>query len=461
MGMNTPDMDRLAAEADGWRRSGALLRAREAFDTILEQDSKHPAALRGRARIALACGDDDTLDWFDRGLGIDPGSADLWLGKAQALDITGDSKGALAITRQLVEQAPNWLEGLRFLAQLRVARGDSDFSGHYASAARKAPRDPNILYDWINQLAALDRFADAAEVAGQAAKAFPNEAVFGLMHASNVSASGELSIADQIFAGLTLDTAERQRNEARHRIRRGEFDLSEDLLVKALAADGGDIAAWALQGLVWRATDKARSDWLHDQDNFVSRIEMRDEAGALDAALPLLHELHDAASMPIGQSLRGGTQTRGNLFDRLEPELGALKHAIEATLEDYQVALPLYDKSHPLLCRRDTQWQLAGSWSVRLSGGGDHHKSHIHPAGVISSALYVDVPAQWTGDDEQAGWLEIGRPPDDLMLDMGPLATIEPKAGYLALFPSTLYHGTRPFRSGRRMSVAFDAVAVS
>jgi len=39
MVMNTPDMDRLAAEADGWRRSGALLRARDAFDTILEQDS--------------------------------------------------------------------------------------------------------------------------------------------------------------------------------------------------------------------------------------------------------------------------------------------------------------------------------------------------------------------------------------------------------------------------------------
>ncbi len=461
MVMNTPDMDRLAAAADRWRRAGKLSKACAEFERILEDNSTHPMALRGRARIALARGENDALAWFDRALRSDPGNGDLWLGKAQALDVSGDIEDALAIAHQLVDQAPGWIEGLRFLAQLRVARGDSDFSGHYASAARKAPRDPNILYDWINQLAALDHFADAAEVAGQAAKAFPNEAVFGLMHASNVSASGELSIADQIFAGLTLDTAERQRNEARHRIRRGEFDLSEDLLVNALAADGSDIAAWALQGLVWRATDKARSDWLHDQDGFVSRIELRDEAGALDTALPLLHELHDAASMPIGQSLRGGTQTRGNLFDRLEPDFSALKHAIEATLEDYQAALPPYDKSHPLLCNRDTQWQIAGSWSVRLSGGGDHHKSHIHPAGVISSALYVDVPGQLSGDDEQAGWLEIGRPPDDLMLDMGPLATIEPKAGYLALFPSTLYHGTRPFRSGRRMSVAFDAVAVS
>ncbi|NNE48618.1 MAG: hypothetical protein HKN38_00280, partial [Altererythrobacter sp.] len=228
--MNTPDMDRLAAEADGWRRSGALVRAREAFDTILEQDSKHPAALRGRARIALACGDDDALDWFDRGLRIDPGSADLWLGKAQALDITGDSKGALAITRQLAEQAPNWLEGLRFLAQLRLAGGKEDFASHYGAAARKVPRDPNIWFDWANQLAATDRFEDAAEVAANAALRFPDQPEFQLQHATHASAAGDLARADVLFTKLAINSSERMRTEARHRIRCGQFQSAEDLL---------------------------------------------------------------------------------------------------------------------------------------------------------------------------------------------------------------------------------------
>ncbi len=461
MGMNTPDMDRLAAEADGWRRAGNLARACEAFDAVLEQDSSHPAALRGRARIALACGDDEALDWFDRGLKVDPGSADLWLGKAQALDVTGDSKGALAIARQLTDQAPNWLEGLRFLAQLRLARGQNDFTSHYGAATRKVPRDPNIWFDWANQLATTDRFEDAAEVAANAAQRFPGQPEFQLQQATHASAAGGLARADVLFATLAINSNERMRAEARHRIRCGQFEVAEDLLDAVLVADPDDIAASALIGLVWRATGNAKAGWLHEQDGIYGRFPLLDDGNALAATKSLLHRLHDNAALPIGQSLRGGTQTRGNLFDRLEPEFAALRRAIEATLEDYRATLPPQDLRHPLLRRRAQPWQLAGSWSVRLSGGSDHHKSHIHPAGVISSALYVDVPAQWTGDDEQAGWLEIGRPPDDLMLDMGPLATIEPKAGYLALFPSTLYHGTRPFRSGRRMSVAFDAVAVS
>ena len=41
-------------------------------------------------------------------------------------------------------------------------------------------------------------------------------------------------------------------------------------------------------------------------------------------------------------------------------------------------------------------------------------------------------------------------------MDLDPLVTLEPKAGTLVLFPSYLYHGTRPFAAGERLSVAFD-----
>jgi hypothetical protein len=46
-------------------------------------------------------------------------------------------------------------------------------------------------------------------------------------------------------------------------------------------------------------------------------------------------------------------------------------------------------------------------------------------------------------------------------LDLEPLEAIKPEPGYLALFPSTLYHGTRPFGDAERMTVAFDAVTVA
>jgi hypothetical protein len=41
-------------------------------------------------------------------------------------------------------------------------------------------------------------------------------------------------------------------------------------------------------------------------------------------------------------------------------------------------------------------------------------------------------------------------------VDLPPFRTIEPKPGRLALFPSYMWHGTRPFAEGERMTVAFD-----
>jgi predicted 2-oxoglutarate/Fe(II)-dependent dioxygenase YbiX len=35
---------------------------------------------------------------------------------------------------------------------------------------------------------------------------------------------------------------------------------------------------------------------------------------------------------------------------------------------------------------------------------------------------------------------------------------VEPKVGRLVLFPSFLWHGTRPFPRGERMTIAFDTV---
>jgi hypothetical protein len=158
----------------------------------------------------------------------------------------------------------------------------------------------------------------------------------------------------------------------------------------------------------------------------------------------------------------------GILFHRTEAILAELHAAIRATLENYRSGLPRSDETHPLLRHRAVPWQLAGSWSVRLTGGsagtGDYHTAHIHPQGIVSSALYLVVPDAAQDPDARRGWLEIGRPPPDLRLRLEPLRLIQPQVGHLALFPSTLYHGTTAFEStgkqiAERMTVAFDVVA--
>ena len=102
---------------------------------------------------------------------------------------------------------------------------------------------------------------------------------------------------------------------------------------------------------------------------------------------------------------------------------------------------------------RDRPIRFAGSWSVWLTSGG-YHTNHVHPDGWISSALYIVLPSDL--GEAEAGFLALGQPQEQLKLDLPPTRTIAPKPGRLALFPSWMWHGTRAFGDGERMTVAFD-----
>ena len=92
---------------------------------------------------------------------------------------------------------------------------------------------------------------------------------------------------------------------------------------------------------------------------------------------------------------------------------------------------------------------------MRLTGGG-FHVAHFHPRGIVSSATYLAVPKT---KEPYEGWLEIGGVPAGFDLPLEPLYRIEPVPGRLALFPSYMFHGTRPFAEGERLTAAFDVVA--
>ena len=436
------------------------------------------------ARRALHRGDPASLGLFDKAIESDPGNAQLWLGKARALELNGDTRGARIVARQLAEQAPGFLEAQAFLAELRLAAGEADFASQDAQTPREMHPAFFGSFDWhscvhswwtlltlrrlypdmpeaaqIETLAGLDYPAQAAEIAAVARSRFPQEPHFALLEAIYAGASGQWDRAEAIYAGLDNFPPQRALHEARHRLRARDWKAANALLGRALRDEPWDIAAWALQEIAWRLAGDARADWLHQQSGLVQLRPLQAREGLVQAAAEQLRVLHRSASMPLGQSLRGGTQTRGLLFDRPEPVLAELHRSIRAALEQYRAELPARDAAHPLLRHRDANWRISASWSVRLSGGGDHHAAHIHPGGIVSSALYLAVPAQAKDARARQGWLELGRPPRDLGLDLAPLVSIEPKEGHLALFPSTVFHGTTAFGvqgAGGRLS---DAVA--
>lgn len=445
--------------ADAWAHSAratvllALGRhdeAREAFDRALTLQPGLPVPLHGRARLALECGEADVAKRFERALRASPADLDLVLGLAEALEsaATGDAIGLLGDT---VARHPEWIAGLERLARMRAEAGEADFTSHYRSAIAQRPGDSGIGMSLADVLAQAGRHSEALAALGEDAA----DPATLTRRALYLGESGDPA------AGLKLlersgepDTPQIDTTRARLALRLGEIDLAIRLLERSIAAEPELIHAWGMLELAWRWTDNPRSHWLSGQPGLVATCDVGLREDELAEVGEVLRGLHRTRAHPIGQSLRGGTQTRGRLFLRGEPELRRLSQALITAVAAHVDALPPFDPGHPLLRHRNQPMRIAGSWSVRLSDAG-FHINHIHPEGLLSSACYIALPES---NADKAGWLELGRPPSEFALPLEPLTMIEPLPGRLALFPSYLYHGTRPVSSGERLTVAFDVV---
>lgn len=435
----------------------ALGRKRDAFssyETAARLDPGNARAVHGRARMALETGR-PAAALYQSFVAGQPADRDAWLGYAQALDAEHRDSEAGGLLETLIAKDPMWVEALELLAQLRWARGErDDFADHYAKAVNTGGGVP-VFLSWCKTLAGVDRYAEAAEIAAGARIALGDSAGLALIEARHRGEAGDDAAAEAIFAALDLATPERFIHEARHRFRLGDCAAAEALCARVIDTRPDHVSAWALRGIAWRLMGDARSEWLHGQNGLIAPIPLDLDAAELQQAIDYLDRLHDDSAIPVGQSVRGGTQTRGGLFDRDDGEARRIEEAFRRAVDAYRDELPPRDDTHPLLRHRDDPWRIAGSWSIRLIDSG-HHVQHIHPLGLISSAAYFAVPPSAADPAEKAGWLELGRPPADLRLDLPPIATIEPKVGQCVLFPSTLFHGTRAFPAGKRMSVAID-----
>jgi hypothetical protein len=302
--------------------------------------------------------------------------------------------------------------------------------------------------DYAAQAAAVKR----AEAAGVPAAQIADHA------AISAAELGEVDRADALFAstpaamrtGLNLW-------RTRHFLRTSRLEPALVLIDDEIGAGGARrAAAWPYAAIAWRLAGDPRHDWLVGAPQLVRAFDLRDKLPPLDDLARLLRSLHIADGEYRDQSVRGGTQTDGPLFCRIDPMIGALRAAIVGAIEAYVGGLPPHDPHHPLLSvRRDRRVRFAGSWSVRLRGGG-YHAHHVHPQGWISSALYIALPAEGGDDAPHAGWLALGEPQAALGLALPPTRLVQPAPGQLILFPSWHWHGTRPFSAGERLTVAFD-----
>lgn len=444
-----------------WHLKGLIHRAEErrelaipALRRAAELAPNIPLIAQGLARTLLEAGL-PSVDAFARALQLAPGDAEVIKGLVAALIAARRTQDAAAGLARALAGSPLWVEGHSLLSDLRWIEGEREgFTSSFDEALSKHPRSLELRREQIIKLLhaghydrVLAKIAEGRREVGDNDMFAANEAI---VHAEQ----GDTARADELFAPLAdLPDGSVQIRRVRHLLRSGRAEQAAQAIEPWLQTSEA-YSFWPYASVAWRMTDDPRWEWLEGDERFVGVYDIADRLPPLDQLAQTLRKLHTTSGQPLVQSVRGGTQTDGHLFQHIDSTIVALREALREVVAEHAAKLPARDPAHPLLAPPRRQISFSGAWSVRLQAGG-FHSNHVHPMGWISSALYIVLPPD-LGRDE-AGMLTLGEPRSpSLPLDLPPVRMVEPKVGRLALFPSWMWHGTRPFGEGERLTVAFD-----
>lgn len=450
------------AELEGralrFEREQRFKEAGDAFDAALLMDPSSQSCAEGRARIAIQLREEEAAHHCARALAYHDADPDL---QVQMIATAAAELGiaAIPLLQTYLGRHPQDIGAQELMADLQAQAGAGDsFVEGYRAALSEYPESKPLLMSYWNILSRSGRHSQAIESIDTNRSLFGSDRDFAMLEIAIANHSGLTDRASRLLD--TMDSRpDAQAARGLNRLQRGQPGEAATLLESVISVEPNNFEAWSLLEVAWRITDDPRHEWLAGQPGLYGASALALNSSQLADIASTLRTMHRSSAQPIGQSVRGGTQTSGQLFLRNEPEIVLLTEALAVAIRQFVGNLPTVDPRHPLLKHRNMGMAFGPSWSVRLTEGG-FHAAHFHPGGVLSSACYISLPENLANSEEKQGWLEIGRPPVELGIDLPPLVTFEPKPGRLVLFPSFLFHGTRPFAGGERLTVAFDLVPV-
>lgn len=458
------------------RAGGELALAETAFRNAIALDPAVATAwinlgavlrLLGRAEDAIAC--------YERAEALGYRGPELRDALVGALTDAGKTGDALPHARRLVAEQPAFAPGHRTLAGLLWEYGPAlqepeDPFAAFEAAANAQPANQALQVAYLGFLLEA-RKADAALDRLEILRRQQDSPQWMRMHADALDQAGRMEQAGTLYASLYRNgdrTTSFLNAYSRHLLVSGQWQEASARATEAVQQAPWDQQALANLATAWRLLGDDREFWLCDYERLIEVVEVEpppefaDRETFLAALDATLDTLHMAAREPVSQSLRGGSQTPGQLFGRPIPLIDATRQALQRAVERWLARLPA-DSTHPFLQRNTGQTRFSGSWSVKLWQAG-RHANHIHSQGWISSAFYVKLPPSVRASASQsiAGCIQFGQPPLEMGLNLEPRRVLRPEPGKLVLFPSYLWHGTVPFDDpDPRVTVAFDLVPLA
>jgi tetratricopeptide (TPR) repeat protein len=393
---------------------------------------------------------------FRSALRLVPGDFEAIRSAAASLVAEGNPSAAHGLLAKTLQSHPGWLDGHRSLSSMRTVAGEgAAFARSYDEAVKAQPRNLDLRLAWFRAVSLTKDWSLATKVIEEGERDLGAHRLFAFARIYVASESGEAADDPALFDPISdLDDPSVDLCRVRHFLRAGLIEragvICEQRIKGAAAAE-----FWPYMSLVWRLTGDARAAWLDGDPLHYAVFDLDITEGDLSELASDLRRLHAMRAPYLDQSVRGGTQTDGQLFFRHDQSVQHVREKIRAAVAAYVAALPPAVDGHPLLGIPRGPLLFEGSWSVRLTSQG-FHVCHTHSRGWISSAFYVSRPEPSAMGAPPAGWLAFGTPPPELGLDLPAYAHVEPKPGRLVLFPSTMWHSTVPFDDGERLTIAFD-----
>lgn len=406
------------------------------------------------------------LEAIERAHSLAPEDHEILFSRGNLLVDAGELAQAAQSYRRALVFDPAHRETHLALSRLLWQGGDMEnYLSSYAEALQRLPGATELYVDYASQLLRTGRGHEALEVLARSRSSGCDSLELGRIEARVLADQGNLPASLARLEALVArwpQVRAVQVDLARVLLASGRSEEARACAQQVLQRIPDDQEALAYRGVCDRISNRA--DYARDFDHarlvrgatlaapsgFRSIVEFN------EALAESLRALHWATRAPMEQTLRGGTQTLGDLFLKPGREIRMLHDLLHDAVSDY-VARLSRDDSHPFLRRAGRGWKFAGSWSVRLGSGG-FHTNHVHGEGWISSCYYVTVPKAVSESGTRSGWLAFGQSNLGLPNEL-PEHYVKPESGLLVLFPSYFFHGTIPFTTQEeRLTVAFDAV---
>lgn len=489
-------------------QTGRYQEADDAYGAVLRVVPEHAQALRLRGILRRQLGDvAASAALLRRAAELAPGSADALAELALTHLAAGDLELAETSLRRSLGRgrSPKALANLGAVLQYRGHLAEAE--GLYREYLSAEPGDSEVRCNLVSLLldagrgqAALaeceaaatacpgDPSIDAARGGALLALGRPAEALAPLRSALDRAPGDDLAAVNLSVALAETGDAEGARRVLESAVARNPDNARATADLMSLRAGAGDAAAAVALGraflahhpgerlvvaalgyALWDAGDDAAAGRLlgfgdagaglvqvFDPDS----LPAPDPRPAREAIARRLASDPSLVRSPVSKSTRDGGQT-GELYLHRERELATLDARFRAAVAAYtERVVAAGFAAEPVMAGASAAFSLR-AWGTLLPAGG-RQLPHQHPLGWLSAVYYVAVPPAMGagGDDPEAGWLEFGPPPSRYGFRRPvPVTRVEPVEGRLVMFPSYLYHATRPFSgAGDRVSVAVDVM---